>query len=51
MGFQTFEQFDRDKHARIPLWLELLARVFGRRVGYHESLLCYEWRGTMYIVK
>lgn len=51
MGMQRIEDFEDRPNARIGLIHEFLVRWFGKRDGYHRSLLTFFWRGQRYIVK
>lgn len=51
MEFQAYEDFNKDVRVYIPLWKEVVVRLFGKRVGYTDSLLTYRFRGRLYIVK
>jgi hypothetical protein len=43
--------FNQDTHAAIPLWKKWAVQLLGKRVGYRNHLLAYEWRGTVYVIK
>ena len=51
MGMQAYEEFKKETHARIPLWKQFIVRLFGKRWGYDNMLLAYEFRGKLYIIK
>ena len=51
MGMQAYEEFKKESHANIPLWKCWLVRIFGKRWGYDNHCLAYEFRGKLYIIK